>query len=138
LIRKILKLLFKMGLLDKIKDNFTKAEFTVAPNKKLKTISAEFEKVFGVDTGDFERLETVAGCRYPLLLSAGSKEDREEQFETLKARNPNTTEIVVLPGCDHGNGMYKQTEMYQQAIKDFIRRATDPASPGRDACPDTV
>ena len=38
-----------MGLLDKIKDNFTRAEFTVAPNKKLKTLSAEFEKAFGVE-----------------------------------------------------------------------------------------
>lgn len=38
-----------MGLFDKIKDNFTKAEFTVAPNKKLKTISAEFETAFGVE-----------------------------------------------------------------------------------------
>ena len=38
-----------MGLIDKIKDNFTKAEFTVAPQKKLKTISSEFEKVFGVE-----------------------------------------------------------------------------------------
>lgn len=38
-----------MGLLDKIKDNFTKAEFTVAPNKKLKTISADFEKSFNVE-----------------------------------------------------------------------------------------
>lgn len=25
-----------MGLIDKIKDNFTKAEFTVAPQKKIK------------------------------------------------------------------------------------------------------
>ena len=38
-----------MGLLDKIKDNFTKAEFTVSPQKKLKTLSAEFEKAFGVE-----------------------------------------------------------------------------------------
>ena len=40
---------FVMGLLDKIKDNFTKTEFTVAPQKKLKTISAEFENAFGVE-----------------------------------------------------------------------------------------
>ena len=40
-----------MGLLDKIKDNFTKAEFTVSPQKKLKTLSAEFETAFGVDLG---------------------------------------------------------------------------------------
>lgn len=38
-----------MGLLDKIKDNFTKAEFTVAPQKKLKSLSAEFENTFGVE-----------------------------------------------------------------------------------------
>ena len=38
-----------MGLLDKIKDNFTKAEFTVSPQKKLKTLSAEFENSFGVE-----------------------------------------------------------------------------------------
>jgi hypothetical protein len=38
-----------MGLLNKIKDNFTKAEFAVAPQKKLKTLSAEFEKAFGVE-----------------------------------------------------------------------------------------
>ena len=38
-----------MGLLNKIKDNFTKAEFTVSPQKKLKTLSAEFESAFGVE-----------------------------------------------------------------------------------------
>lgn len=35
-----------MGLLNSIKDAFTKAEFTVAPNKKLKTISLDFKKAF--------------------------------------------------------------------------------------------
>lgn len=38
-----------MGILDKIKDNFTKSEFTVTPQKKLKTISSEFENAFGVE-----------------------------------------------------------------------------------------
>ena len=38
-----------MGLFDKIKDNFTKAEFNVAPQKKLKTLSSEFESAFGVE-----------------------------------------------------------------------------------------
>ena len=37
-----------MGIINSIKDNFTKAEFSVAPNKKLKTLSAEFKKAFGV------------------------------------------------------------------------------------------
>ncbi len=35
-----------MGLINNIKDAFSKAEFTVAPNKKLKTISADFFKAF--------------------------------------------------------------------------------------------
>ena len=35
-----------MGIINNIKDAFNKAEFTVAPNKKLKTISAEFKKAF--------------------------------------------------------------------------------------------
>lgn len=36
-----------MGLLNKIKDHFTSAEFTVAPNKKVKTVCADFKKTFG-------------------------------------------------------------------------------------------
>lgn len=35
-----------MGLLNNLKDKFNKAEFTVAPNKKLKTISKEFLDAF--------------------------------------------------------------------------------------------
>jgi len=35
-----------MGLFDKIKDHFNKAEFSVAPNKKLKTISRDFSNAF--------------------------------------------------------------------------------------------
>lgn len=37
-----------MGIINNIKDNFIKAEFSVAPNKKLKTLSAEFKSSFGV------------------------------------------------------------------------------------------
>ena len=36
-----------MGLLNSIKDHFTNAEFSVAPNKKVKTICADFKKAFG-------------------------------------------------------------------------------------------
>ena len=32
-----------MGLLNSIKDHFTNAEFSVAPNKKVKTICADFK-----------------------------------------------------------------------------------------------
>ena len=37
-----------MGLLDNIKDRFKNAEFSVAPNKKLKTISKDFKDAFGL------------------------------------------------------------------------------------------
>ena len=37
-----------MGILNAILDNFKNAEFTVAPNKKLKTISADFKKAFNL------------------------------------------------------------------------------------------
>jgi hypothetical protein len=37
-----------MKLFNSIKDHFNKAEFTIAPNKKLKTISKEFKEAFGL------------------------------------------------------------------------------------------
>lgn len=37
-----------MGFLNNLKDHFKNAEFTVAPNKKLKTISKEFKDNFGL------------------------------------------------------------------------------------------
>ena len=36
-----------MGLLNSIKDHFTNAEFTVAPNKKVKTVCADCKKTVG-------------------------------------------------------------------------------------------
>lgn len=81
---------------------------------------ARFEKEFGVDIMELERVEIVSNSKYPLLLSAGSNEHCEELFDLIKSRNPKPTEIMILPGCNHGNGMYKQTELYQGAIKKFI------------------
>lgn len=37
-----------MGLLNNLMDHFNKAEFTVAPNKKLKTLSAAFKEAFNL------------------------------------------------------------------------------------------
>ena len=59
---------------------------------------------------------------YPILLSAGSEEHLEKLFEDIKTVNPKETEIIILPGCNHGNGMYKQTKMYQDCIKEFINK----------------
>ena len=84
-----------------------------------------FTKEFGMNASDFDRVVNISSGRYPLLLSAGSMEDMDQILEKLRSRNPMETKIVILPGCNHGNGMYKQTELYQSAIKEFLDRHMD-------------
>lgn len=79
-----------------------------------------FKKEFGVDGADYNRVENICQGRYPLLLSAGSMENCEELFDKIKKNNPAETTVIILPGCNHGNGMYKQTELYQGTIKAFL------------------
>jgi len=83
---------------------------------------ARFRKEFGAEPEDFNIEKTLAGGKYPLLLAAGSMEQCEELFTRLAACNPRETETVILPGCNHGNGMYKQTDMFQSAIRNFLFR----------------
>ena len=83
-------------------------------------VRAKFIKEFGCDPADFDRTRTIAFGRYPMLLSAGEREACEKLFRMLKYQNPAETEVLILPGCDHGNGMYKQTEMYHNALREFI------------------
>lgn len=85
-------------------------------------VLARFNKEFSSDACDFDRKKTISGCHYPLLLSAGSNENMEEILTVIEKANPQPTHIVILPGCNHGNGMYKQTQMYQDAILNFINR----------------
>ena len=81
-----------------------------------------FRKEFGVDAADFNRRSNIANGRYPLLLSAGSMENLDGELALLQERNPKETKVLILPGCNHGNGMYKQTELYQTTIKEFIHK----------------
>lgn len=83
-------------------------------------VLVRYEKEFQADPLAFDRVKNVTGCLYPMLLSAGENEKREDLFRSLTDLSPMQTETVILPGCDHGNGMYKQTEMYQNAIRAFI------------------
>lgn len=83
-------------------------------------IRALYQKKFGCDPVDYDRTRTIAYGKYPLLLSAGEMENREDLFRLLCYQNPEKTETLILPGCNHGNGMYKQTEMYQGAIVSFL------------------
>ena len=85
----------------------------------LETIKL-FNKKFKVNASEFDSFKIVKESKYPILLAAGSNEGRKEDFDNLKKLNPHKTSIVILEGCNHGNGMYKQTEVFQKAIKDFI------------------
>lgn len=90
--------------------------------KVLPFILKRFEEEFGVNPADFHCDAFVQSSRYPIFLTAGSNEEMDEVLASLRQINPQDTEVVILPGCDHGNGMYKQTELYQDALKAFIAK----------------
>lgn len=79
-----------------------------------------YQKVFAADAAAFDRVKNIANGRYPLLLTAGSNENMDGVLVKIQENNPKDSTVLILPGCNHGNGMYKQTEMYQTAIKNFI------------------
>lgn len=81
-----------------------------------------FNKKFKCDVKDFESVNIVKNSKYPILLSAGSLEKIEQRLDDIKNSNPNDTEIIILPECNHGNCMYLKTEMYQNKIKEFINK----------------
>ena len=98
----------------------TYATFKKDQEKIIACLHKLFQKEFSFNAADYDRLETVRDCKYPLMLTAGSMEEQDEILNTLKERNPMPTHVLILPGCNHGNGMYKQTELYQSTIKKFI------------------
>ena len=102
--------------------NVTKMVFKTDSDKIANYAIQRFEKEFDCNIKDFEAVDVVADSKYPILLSAGSMENLEEMFDSIKKANPNETDIVILPGCNHGNGMYKQTQIYQSKIKEFIEK----------------
>ncbi len=98
----------------------TMGSFKKGHEKVLPHVYRRFQKEFNADPLAFDRIENIKKSRYPLLLTAGSMEDMEELLAKIKENNPKDSTVLILPGCNHGNGMYKQTEMYQTAIKTFI------------------
>lgn len=102
--------------------DISKQVFKSNSEKIAAYVTERFEKEFECNVKDFEAVNRVSDSKYPILLSAGSEENLEELFETIKEANPQETEIIILPGCNHGNGMYKQTEIYQGKIKEFVEK----------------
>lgn len=64
-----------MGLLNNLMDRFKNAEFTVAPNKKLKTISADFKKSFDLTLVFYKGAQIADG---DLTLAALNKKTTKE------------------------------------------------------------
>ncbi|MBR7177097.1 MAG: alpha/beta hydrolase [Clostridia bacterium] len=100
--------------------NVSNAVFKSNQEKIANYCNSRFQKVFGVAPQDYNIFTTVRQSKYPILLAAGSNEHLEELFEALKKLNPQPTQTVILDGCNHGNGMYKQTGVFQGAIKSFV------------------
>lgn len=102
--------------------NIAKSVFKNNHEKVVSCVTTRFLKEFGVSAALFDRLDNISRAKYPLLLSAGSNEQMEDILSGIKQRSPMQTTVVILPGCNHGNGMYKQTELYQTAIKEFLNQ----------------
>lgn len=64
-----------MGLLDNLKDKFKNAEFTVAPQKKLKTLSADFKKAFNLSLVFYKGVQIADS---DLTLAALNKKTSKE------------------------------------------------------------
>ncbi len=94
--------------------------FKVEQEKIISHMHQRFRKEFSADAADFDRVKNMVNGKYPLMLTAGSMEGQDEVLNALKERNPQPTNVLILPGCNHGNGMYKQTQMYQSAIREFV------------------
>lgn len=96
--------------------------FKKGQQRILACVHDRFYREFSAAVTDFDRIQNIKSGKYPLLLSAGSNENMDNELYALKEHNPNETTVLILPGCDHGNGMYKQTELYQDAIKVFVEK----------------
>lgn len=106
--------------LDGLLHDYPVSVFKKGGEEVSRELFIRYQKVFGVDAQGCDRVENIRNGKYPLLLSAGSNEDMDEVLQRIQVRSPMETQVLILPGCSHGNGMYKQTEMYQGAIKEFL------------------
>ena len=75
-----------MGIFNKIMDNFKNAEFTVAPNKKLKTISAEFKKAFNVSLVFYKGAAIADGDLTLAALNKKTTKDVKSTADGIKIK----------------------------------------------------
>lgn len=75
-----------MGLLNNLLDNFKNAEFTVAPNKKLKTISADFKKSFNLSLIFYKGAQIADGELTLAALNKKTTKDVNSKADGLKIK----------------------------------------------------
>lgn len=75
-----------MGIFNKIMDNFKNAEFTVAPNKKLKTLSSEFKNAFGVSLVFYKGKQIADGDLTLAALNNKTSKDVKSTADGLKIK----------------------------------------------------
>lgn len=75
-----------MGLLNNLMDRFKNAEFTVAPQKKLKTISADFKKAFELTLVFYKGAAIADGDLTLAALNKKTTKDVKANADGLKIK----------------------------------------------------
>ncbi|MBQ1938995.1 MAG: hypothetical protein II362_02135 [Alistipes sp.] len=75
-----------MGFFANLKDHFTNAEFTVAPQKKLKTISADFLKAFNLALVFYKGVQIADGELTLAALNKKTTKNVNTHAEGLKIK----------------------------------------------------
>lgn len=75
-----------MGLFNNILDNFKNSEFTVAPNKKLKTISSDFKKAFNLTLVFYKGVQIADGELTLAALNKKTTKDVKSTADGLKIK----------------------------------------------------
>ena len=75
-----------MGILNNFMDKFKNAEFTVAPNKKLKTISKEFKDAFNLSLIFYKGVQIADGELTLAALNKKTTKDVKSNADGLKIK----------------------------------------------------
>ena len=75
-----------MGIFNNLMDKFKNAEFTVAPNKKLKTISADFKKAFNLSLIFYKGVQIADGELTLAALNKKTTKDVKSTADGLKIK----------------------------------------------------
>lgn len=75
-----------MGLINNFLDKFKNAEFTVAPQKKLKTLSADFKKAFNLTLVFYKGVQIADGELTLAALNKKTTKDVKTSADGLKIK----------------------------------------------------